>query len=134
MRLKIRDSHLTCKVANKCLNVREPVEVVEWNKWWSPFLPLPSCESSVSVKENPDRKKKDFVKFASMTINGTYYRSSWYIFLVYFRYYVEVRCFLFLVFKLSVMFFAKTCWRWNVSIVSLTIFICSCVRSWLILL
>ena len=43
MQLNIYDSHLTCKVANKC--------------------PLPStavlcCESSVSVKENPDRKKK----------------------------------------------------------------------------
>ena len=41
LRLKIRDSHLTCKVANKCLNVREPMEVVEWN-------------------ENPDRKKNQF--------------------------------------------------------------------------
>ena len=29
LRLKIRDSHLTCKVANKCLNVRKRVEVVE---------------------------------------------------------------------------------------------------------
>ena len=33
----------------------ERVEVVEWNKRWSPLL---SCESSVSVKENPDRKKE----------------------------------------------------------------------------
>ena len=57
MRLKICDSHLTCKVANKCLNVRERVEVVEWNKM-VPSLPLLSCELSVSVKENPDRKKK----------------------------------------------------------------------------
>ena len=39
MRLKICDSHLTCKVANKCLNVRERVEVVEWNKRWSPSFP-----------------------------------------------------------------------------------------------
>ena len=44
-------------VANKCLNVRERVEVVEWNKM-APSLPLLSCEWSVSVKENPDRKKK----------------------------------------------------------------------------
>ena len=50
-------SHLTCKVANKCLNVRERLEVVEWNKM-VPSLPLLSCELSVSVKENPDRKKK----------------------------------------------------------------------------
>ena len=35
VRLKICDSHLTCKVANKCLNVRERAEVVEWNKRWS---------------------------------------------------------------------------------------------------
>ena len=42
MRLKICDSHLTCKAANKCLNVRERVEVVEWNKKWSPpFLCSP---------------------------------------------------------------------------------------------
>ena len=57
LRLKICDSHLTCKVANKCLNVRERVEVVEWNKKVVPSLPLLSYESSVSVKENPDRKK-----------------------------------------------------------------------------
>ena len=36
------------------LNVRERVEVVEWNKERS----LLSCELSVSVKENPDRKNK----------------------------------------------------------------------------
>ena len=41
IRLKVRDSHLTCKVANKCLNVHEQVEVVEWNKQWSP--PFPCC-------------------------------------------------------------------------------------------
>ena len=32
MRLKICDNYLICKVANKCLNVREWVGVVEWNK------------------------------------------------------------------------------------------------------
>ena len=47
------------KLQNKCLNVCEQVEVVEWNKKWS--LSLLSCESSMSVKENPDRKKK-FIK------------------------------------------------------------------------
>ena len=55
---KICDSHLTCKVANKCLNVHERVEVVEWNKM-VPSLPLLSCELSVSMKENPDRKKNN---------------------------------------------------------------------------
>ena len=44
MRLKICNSHLTCKVPNKCLNVRERVEVVELNKRWSP--PFPRCPLS----------------------------------------------------------------------------------------
>ena len=34
------------------------MEVVEWNKR-VPSLPLLSCELSVSVKENPYRKKKN---------------------------------------------------------------------------
>ena len=41
---KIRDSHLKSKVANKCLNVPERVEVLEWNKRWSP--PFPCCPVS----------------------------------------------------------------------------------------
>ena len=57
-RLKIWNNHLTCKDTNKYLNVREQVEVVQWNKKWSLPHPLLSCESSVPVKENPDRKKK----------------------------------------------------------------------------
>ena len=57
----MRDSHLTCKVANKCLNVRERVEVAEWNKRWSP--PFPGCPVIVSVcEENPDRKKSMLVE------------------------------------------------------------------------
>ena len=32
------------------------VEVAEWNKKMAPSLPLLSCESSVSVKENPHGK------------------------------------------------------------------------------
>ena len=44
VRLKICDSHLSCKVANKCLDVREWVEVVEWNKRWS--SPFPCCPLS----------------------------------------------------------------------------------------
>ena len=57
MRLKKCDSHLTCKVANEYLNVRVRVEVVEWNKM-VPTLSLLPCKSSVSVKENSNRKKK----------------------------------------------------------------------------
>ena len=44
VQLKICDSHLTRKVANKCLNVRERVEVVVWNKRRSP--PFPCCPVS----------------------------------------------------------------------------------------
>ena len=44
MWLKIYDSHLTYKVANKCRNVRERVQVVEWNKRWSP--PFRCCPVS----------------------------------------------------------------------------------------
>ena len=52
------------KLQNKCLNIGEwMVVVVEWNKKWSPSLPMLSCESSVSVKENPDRKKNRHNKF-----------------------------------------------------------------------
>ena len=32
MGLNKRRSHLTCKIANKCLNIRERVEFVEKNK------------------------------------------------------------------------------------------------------
>ena len=57
---------------NKCLNIGERmVVVVEWNKRWSPSLPMLSCESSVSVKENPDRKKNrhinKFLKIPSIS-------------------------------------------------------------------
>ena len=55
--IKICDNHLTCKVANKRLNVRERVEVVERNTNMVPSLPQLSCELSLSVKKNPDRKK-----------------------------------------------------------------------------
>ena len=57
MRLKIHDSHLTCRVECKFLNVSEPVEEVERNKKMFPSLPLLPSELSVSVKENPNRKK-----------------------------------------------------------------------------
>ena len=40
LRLKTLDSLFTCKVAHISLNIRERVEVVQWNKRWSP-LPFP---------------------------------------------------------------------------------------------
>ena len=36
--------------------------LVSWWKWMVPSLPFLSCESSVSLKENPDRKKKLHLK------------------------------------------------------------------------
>ena len=39
MRIKIRDSHLICEVASKCLNICERMEVVEWDKRWFPPFP-----------------------------------------------------------------------------------------------
>ena len=39
MRLKIPGSDLICKVASKCLNIHEWVEVVERNKRWSSLFP-----------------------------------------------------------------------------------------------
>ena len=56
LQLKICDSYRTCRVANKCLNVHEWVEVIEWNKRWSlPFLYCPvNCQC---LEENLDRKK-----------------------------------------------------------------------------
>ena len=50
MQLQICGSHVTCKVANKCLNVLEPVEVVDSHKSWSSPFP---CSPM-----NPDTKKQ----------------------------------------------------------------------------
>ena len=56
MRLKIHGSHLTWKVANKCLKVRERVEEEERNE--DGFsLALLFHELSMSMKQKPYRKK-----------------------------------------------------------------------------
>ena len=49
VRLIIRDSHHTCKVANKCMNVRKWVEVVERNK--AGLLPFPAVPRITSDDE-----------------------------------------------------------------------------------
>ena len=60
MRLKICVSHLTWKVANKCLNVCERVEVEERNR--NDPLPSPAVMCIVSVRgENPHRKKGNLI-------------------------------------------------------------------------
>ena len=65
LQLKIRDSHLTCKVANKCVNVREQVGVVNGMKKGP--LPLLSCESSVSKKKTLIKKQQQhFIDFKTL--------------------------------------------------------------------
>ena len=57
MRLKIRSSHLTCKIANEYLNICERVEVADRNKAWS--RPFPCClVNRQCLWKNPDRKNK----------------------------------------------------------------------------
>ena len=52
-------SYLRCKVASKCLNVYERVEVVEKNNKDGSFLPHMSFSVNASVSErNPDTKNK----------------------------------------------------------------------------
>ena len=62
MRLEKRGSHLKCKVASKCLDDRERVEVVERNKD-GPSLPLLSHEFSVPVKKSPAKKYMIYDKY-----------------------------------------------------------------------
>ena len=61
MWLKIRDSYLICKVANKFLNVRERLEVVKWNKRWSPPFPCSlvnlQCLWKKTLTEKVNNKK-----------------------------------------------------------------------------
>ena len=57
MWLKICDSHLTCKVGNKCLNVREPVELVESKIRWSPpYLCCLASRQSLWKKAQVEKK------------------------------------------------------------------------------
>ena len=63
MRLKIRDSYLTSKVANKCLNFSERVEVVERNKRWSPPFPCCPVNRQCLWKKTLIEKKIFFWKF-----------------------------------------------------------------------
>ena len=55
VRLKIRGSYFSLKLANECLNIRERRKVVDRNKN-DPSLHLVPRELLVCVKENPDKK------------------------------------------------------------------------------
>ena len=63
--VKMRGSHLTCKVASKCLIVCERVEVLSGGEKMVPSFPLFSYESAVSVKKTLIEKKKDVKYFHS---------------------------------------------------------------------
>ena len=83
MRLKVCDSHLTCKVENKCLNVRQRVEVVDWNRIWSPPFPgwpvIRQCPWQKSLRE----KKVDLkFKGKSQTLIWTRTRITWLVIFV----------------------------------------------------
>ena len=67
MRLKICDSHLTCKVANKCLNVRGRVEVVEWNERWSPLFSCCPVNRQCLWKKTLIEKKTTVMSFTIFT-------------------------------------------------------------------
>ena len=56
----VLDSQLKGKVVSKCLNAREGNEIVKRNEKMVSSLPLLSFESSVSVKENRDKKRNGF--------------------------------------------------------------------------
>ena len=82
MRLKICDSHLTCEVANKCLNVHEQNKR-EWNKrWWNKRWspPFPCCRVSrqclwkkiLIEKKIIPRIKKKIMKEISLSMNEHY--------------------------------------------------------------
>ena len=55
VRLKVCDSHPTCKVANECLNVKERVDVVELNKRLFPPFPFCPVSRQCPRMQNPGR-------------------------------------------------------------------------------
>ena len=61
---------LTCKVAHKCLNVREWVEVIEWNKKRSP--PFPCCPVSCQCPWKKTligkKKRKKYLSYCNHVI------------------------------------------------------------------
>ena len=67
MQLKICDSHLSCKVANKCRNVLRGMKSI-------PSLPLSSYELLVTVKGNLGRKK--FTENLDSVQNSSFIRDS----------------------------------------------------------
>ena len=62
----MKGSHLRYKIANKHLNVQKRVE---WHRGINIVLCLPLlfCESSMSEKENPDRKNINYYRVFTLT-------------------------------------------------------------------
>ena len=63
MSIQCCNLNVTCKVAHKCLNVRERVEVVEWNRKRSPPFPYSpvscQCPWKKALIEKKKKKKKN---------------------------------------------------------------------------
>ena len=57
---KIRYRHLTCKVSHKCLNIRERVEVTEWNKTGSPNFSYCTASCRYMLKKTLIEKKRKY--------------------------------------------------------------------------
>ena len=90
--MKIRDSHLTCKAANKCLHFRERVEVVEWNKRWSP--PFPCCSVSCQCLCKKTLKEKKIIlakRFWVVCGNKSCNYSLWYLDLLIVKFHIHYK-------------------------------------------
>ena len=82
LRFIICNDHLTCKVANKCLNVCVRMEVVEWSKRWSPSFPCCPMSFHCPWKKTLIEKKqanKQTSKWISLQIYGEicFLRDDW---------------------------------------------------------
>ena len=70
MQLKMRGTQLSWKIADKFLNIHKRLEVVETIKMVL-SLSLLSHDLSVSVEENPDRKKDKYYVISNYLIQVT---------------------------------------------------------------
>ena len=73
VRLKISDSHLTCKVVNKCLNVCERVELAKWKKRWSALFSCCRVSCQCPWKKTPIEKKS----VEHLVVTSTLFNSNW---------------------------------------------------------
>ena len=77
MRLKKRDSHLTCKVAKKCLNVREWVGVTDRNKDGPPSSP--AAPWIISLCERKPWQKKSNASLGTLVLWNRWSGSAYFL-------------------------------------------------------